>query len=70
MSWTLVTFAVVLIGAAVAIQVAYLRGLARAGVELNRATKVVSYTNIALLVAASVGLVAYAAYVNLTAKGA
>jgi len=45
----LVTLVALLLAAAIAIQLYYLRGLAKAGVEITRSTKVLSYFNIGLL---------------------
>lgn len=52
---------IVLIGVAVAVQVAYAR-MARSGEESNRAATIITFVNIAMLVLAAVGLVLYFIY--------
>jgi len=56
----LIAVVAVLLGVAIAVQVYYMRGLSKAGVEVTRATKVVSYANISMLVLLLVGLLALA----------
>jgi len=56
----LLTAVAVLLAVAIAVQVYYLRGFAKAGVEVTRATKVVSYVNIGLLSLLVAGLMALA----------
>lgn len=51
---------VALLGVAIAVQLSYVRGIQRAGVEVTRATKVVSYANIAMLALLALGLLVYA----------
>jgi hypothetical protein len=58
----LLAAAVVLLLVAIGVHVVYLRGLAKAGVEVSRATKVVSYVNIGLLMLIVLGLLGYGIY--------
>ena len=68
MPFTLVLITVGLLVVAIGVQFYYLRGLAKAGVEVTRATKVVSYLNIGLLTLIALGLLSYGIY-SQTAAG-
>lgn len=65
MNLALVIIVALLLVAAIAIQLFYLHGLARSGVEITRSTKVISYANIAMLVVLFVVLLAAALSGNL-----
>jgi len=60
---------VALLGVAIGVQVYYVRGLEKAGVEVTRATKVVVYTNIGLLAIVALGLLAFGIIGQLTLTG-
>ena len=49
MSQALIAVVALLLVAAIGIQIFYLRGFQKAGVEVTRATKVVSYANVTML---------------------
>jgi hypothetical protein len=61
---------VALIGVAIAIQVFYLRGLAKSGIEVTRAVKAICYTNIVLLSIVALGVLVFGVLGQLTAMGA
>jgi len=60
MTTALLIAAIALVLVAIGVQLYYLRGLQKAGVEVGTATKVVSYVNIGLLLAVVAGLAAFA----------
>lgn len=55
----LVILVEVLLTVAILVQYFYLRGFSKAGVEVSMPTKVITYANMALLVALDVGLLVY-----------
>lgn len=54
---------------AIIIQLGYLRSLRNAGVEATRATKIVSYANVGLLVMIMIGLTVFGLITQLTSMG-
>lgn len=69
MTIALFAFAAALVLVALGIQVYYLRGLARAGVEVTPATKWVTYFNIGLLSLIALGLLVYGVIGQLVSIG-
>jgi len=68
LSILLLTVVAVLIGIAIAVQVYYVVGMRKAGVEVNTATKVVVGINVALLSLIGLGLLAFLLF-NESASG-
>ena len=62
MSAWLTILVIALLLAAIGVQVYYVRGLSKAGVEVTTTTKVVVYLNIGLLTLVVLGVLAYAIY--------
>ncbi|HSK48045.1 MAG TPA: hypothetical protein VLA05_08610 [Coriobacteriia bacterium] len=59
MTTALLIAAIALVLVAFGVQLYYLRGLQKAGVEVSSATKVVSYINMSLLALVALGLTAF-----------
>jgi hypothetical protein len=62
-------FVVALLGVAIAVQVYYVRGLRKAGVEVTTATKVVVYVNVTLLSIVALGVLVLGISQQLNAAG-
>ena len=69
MTFWLSILVVGLLAAAIAIQVYYVRGLRKAGVEVTRATRVVVWVNVTLLVIVGLGVLAFGVVGGLTEAG-
>ena len=54
---------------AIGVQVYYVRGLEKAGVEVSAATKWISYINITLLSIVALGVLVFGVFGQLTAMG-